>query len=318
MRRHQDWKEPQGLVLDGRVHAQDLGVADEFVHRSEAELGQQSSNLLGNEGQIVDDMLRQPLEFLPELRVLRRDPHWARVEVALAHHDTAYGDERRSGEAKALGTEEGRNDNVTACSQLPVRLQRHTTAEAVEHEGLVRFCESKLPGSTRMLDASPLRGPGATIAATDQDMVSLALGHTSGDHSDADLADEFHANVCGRVSVLEVEDQLRQVLDGVDVVVRRRRNKSNARRGATRLGDVFKHFLARQLTALAWLGSLSHLDLQLNRISKVLDGDPKASRCHLLDGRLHGIAVFHRLVPARVLAALAGVGQAADAIHSHC
>ena len=63
--------------------------------------------------------------------------------------------------------------------------------------------------------------------------------------------------------VLEVVDQLRQVLDGVDVVVRRRRNQLDARRRVPHPADVLVDLVAGQLTALAGLGALGHLDLQV-------------------------------------------------------
>src|SRR5215213_3464316 len=77
----------------------------------------------------------------------------------------------------------------------------------------------------------------------------------------------------------------------------------------------------RELTALAGLGALGDLDLQLLGVLQVLRRDPEARRRHLLAlavGALAGErAVSERLPPGRVLAALAGVGLGADAVHGH-
>ncbi len=51
--------------------------------------------------------------------------------------------------------------------------------------------------------------------------------------------------------LVQVEDELREVLDGVDVVVRRRRDERHARLAAPQVGDVGAHLLAGQLPALA-------------------------------------------------------------------
>ena len=67
------------------------------------------------------------------------------------------------------------------------------------------------------------------------------------------------------IGVLQIEDQLRQVFDGVDVVVRRRRNELHARRRIAQPRDVLIDLVARQLTAFAGLGALRHLDLQFAR-----------------------------------------------------
>ena len=70
-----------------------------------------------------------------------------------------------------------------------------------------------------------------------------------------------------------------------------------------------------QLTALAGLGALGDLDLQLVRVHQVVSGDPEARRCDLLDRASPPVAVGVRLVTRGVLAALAGVRLRADAVH---
>jgi hypothetical protein len=117
------------------------------------------------------------------------------------------------------------------------------------------------------------------------------------------------------VGVLEVVDQLRQVLDGVDVVVGRRADEPHARGGVAGLGDPGVDLVAGQLAALAGLGPLGHLDLQLLGVHQVVARDPEAARGHLLDGAVLRVAVGEELVARRVLAALAGVGLAPDPVH---
>ena len=50
--------------------------------------------------------------------------------------------------------------------------------------------------------------------------------------------------------LMQVVDELRQVLDGVDVMMGRRRNERHARLAATQVGNVWAHLLCWQLTAL--------------------------------------------------------------------
>ena len=86
-----------------------------------------------------------------------------------------------------------------------------------------------------------------------------------------------------RVGVLQVVDQLREVLDRVDVVVRRRRDQADARRGVPGPGDPRVDLVARQLAALAGLGALGHLDLQVVGVDQVLAGHAEPAGGHLLD-----------------------------------
>ena len=110
-------------------------------------------------------------------------------------------------------------------------------------------------------------------------------------------------------------DELRQVLDRIDVVVRRRADQADARRRVAHAGDVLVDLVAGQLAALPGLGALGHLDLDVVGVDQVLGGDAEPARGHLLDRRAHGIAVGQRLEAVALLAALAGVGAAADAVH---
>ena len=91
---------------------------------------------------------------------------------------------------------------------------------------------------------------------------SLASGH----RADAHLCHQLDGHAGLRIRVLEVEDQLRQILDRINVVVRRRRDQLHPRRRIPKLGNVFVDFVSGQLTAFAGLGALRHLDLQFTRI----------------------------------------------------
>ena len=93
----------------------------------------------------------------------------------------------------------------------------------------------------------------------------LRLGDARGHRADADLGDQLDVNARARIGVLQIVDQLLDVFDGVDVVVRRRADQADARRGVARPRDPRIHLVAGQLAALAGLGALRHLDLQDRR-----------------------------------------------------
>ena len=98
-------------------------------------------------------------------------------------------------------------------------------------------------------------------------------------------------------------------------MVRRRRDQADAGRGLTDLGDPGVDLLAGQVAALAGLGALGHLDLNLKGTAQVTARHAKARACHLLDRGVLGVTVSQRGLATRVLAALAGVGTAVQAVH---
>src|SRR6266851_1289642 len=81
------------------------------------------------------------------------------------------------------------------------------------------------------------------------------------------------------------------------------------------LGDPRVHLRAGKLAALARLGALGDLDLQLAGVDQVVAGDPEPPARHLLDAGVLRVPVGLLHVARRVLAALAGVGLPADAVH---
>src|SRR5579863_7586992 len=101
-------------------------------------------------------------------------------------------------------------------------------------------------------------------------------------------------------------------------MMRRRRDQADAGRRMPHLGDDRIDLVARKLPAFAWLGALRHLDLHHVGIDEIFRGDAEAARRDLLDRRAHGIAVRQRFEAIGLLAALAGVGLAADPVHGDC
>ena len=125
------------------------------------------------------------------------------------------------------------------------------------------------------------------------------------------LGDELDADPGGRVDRAQVGDELGEVLDRVDVVVRRRADVALAGLAATQRGDVGRRLAPGQLAALARLRALGDLDLELVGAGEVRGGHPEPRRRDLLDPGVVAPAVGAGDVPGRVLAALAGVRGAA-------
>src|SRR5437867_2666208 len=73
--------------------------------------------------------------------------------------------------------------------------------------------------------------------------------------------------------------------------------------------------MARQLPALAGLGTLSHLDLKLIRADQILAGNAESCRSDLLDRARSGIAVRIRNVAGGIFAAFSRVAAPANAVH---
>src|SRR5207249_749416 len=109
--------------------------------------------------------------------------------------------------------------------------------------------------------------------------------------------------------------QLREVFDGIDVMVRRRRDEADAGRCAADFGDPRIHFRAGKFAAFAGFRALRHLDLEFLRVDEVIARHAETTGGDLFDGGVFRIAVRFPDVPGRVFAAFAGIAPAADAVH---
>ena len=88
-------------------------------------------------------------------------------------------------------------------------------------------------------------------------------------------ATSFTQTRASRIDLLEVVDQLRQILDGVDVVMRRRRDQRDARRGVAQSAMSSVTLKPGKLAAFAGLGALRDLDLDLAAMFRYSAVTPK-------------------------------------------
>ena len=220
-----------------------------------------------------------PGELGPQLRVLRRDADRAGVEVADAHHDAAHDDERRGGEAELLGAHQRRRSRRRGPSSAGRRPARRCDRAACSCTSTC--CVSASPSShgtppclIEVSGDAPVPPSWPEISTTS----ACALATPAATVPTPTSATSFTLMRAFGLRVLQVVDELRQILDRVDVVVRRRRDEPDARRRVPHLRDPRIDLVAGELAALAGLGALRHLDLEIVGVDQVLAGHAEARR----------------------------------------
>ncbi len=260
-------------------------------------------------------MLRLAGKAFSQVFVLRGDADRASPEMALPHQQAAERHQRGSAEAESLGPQQSADHHVAAGSHLAVDLNDDPIAQAVEHQRLLRLGQTELPRRSGMFDRAKRAGAGSAVVAADEHLVGVALGHARRHGADADFGDQLHGDQGVGVGALQIVDQLREVFDRVDVVVRGRRNQRNPGRRMPQPGDFRGHFVRGQLAAFAGLRTLGHLDLKNLGVGQILDRHAEPGAGHLLDPAIHRVAVGQRPITPRILAALAGVRVRSQPVH---
>ena len=166
-----------------------------------------------------------------------------------------------------------------------------------------------------MFQRGQRRRAGSTVLAGDQHHIGMGFRDAGRDGANPDLGDELDVDAGGVVRVLQIVDELREVLDRVDVVVRRRGDQPDAGRRVARPRDPGIDLRSGELTAFARLGTLRHLDLDVVGGHEIGARDAEAPRGHLLDRRAARVPIRVRGEPARVLAALPRVRLATEPVH---
>ena len=192
-------------------------------------------------------------------------------------------------------------------------MDHDAVTQAVANQRLLSVGEADLPWRARVLQGVQGRCTRSAVVTGDQHHIGLALGNSRRNGSHAHLGHQLGVDARLRVGVLEVVDELLEVLNGVDVVVRGRGNEPHTRRGVARGRDPRVHLGSGKLSTFAGLCTLGELDLQVFSVDEVLRGDPKAPGGHLLDG---GTTLWV-MQTLRRLASFTGVGLAAQTVHGN-
>ena len=166
---------------------------------------------------------------------MRGDAGRAGILLTVTLHEATHGDERHGRKAKLLGAQQAGDGDIGAVHELAVGLEHHARAQAVLQQRLLSLGKTELQRQTGVPDRVARSGTRAAVVAADQDLVAAPWPPPVGDGADARLTDQLDRHARAGVGVLKVKDQLCQVLDGVDVVVRRRRDQADAGSGLTDL-----------------------------------------------------------------------------------
>ena len=97
------------------------------------------------------------------------------------------------------------------------------------------------------------------------------------DRTDPDFRNQLDADSCRGIGILQVEEQLSQVFDRVDIVMRRRTDQTDAGSRVTSRSDDLVDLVTGQLAPFTGLGSLRNLDLKFVGVRQIPTRHAEAS-----------------------------------------
>ena len=177
------------------------------------------------------------------------------------------------------------------------------------------LCQSQLPGKSGIVDGVSRCRTGTAVIAGYQDDLGSRLGYTGCYGSHTGFRYQFYGDSCLGVGIFQIIDQLRQILNGINVVMRGRRDQGHTGCGVSGLGDPGIYLSSGQMSALAGFCSLCHLDLNLLCTYQVTAGNTKTSTGYLLDCGTTVQSVRSDGQTIQVLTAFTGIALTVQMIH---
>src|SRR5258706_1307465 len=307
-------------VVAARLH-QEVGAADELLGALDAEVTGDARDLPLHLVEEVTELRHRAVHFdgLEALEAalrrfdrrhdLRRDADVACVELAAAADRAADRDHRERPETDTVGAEAQHLHDVERALHPAVARDLPLVAQARRDERAMPLGHADLRGEARAAQRVLPRGAGAAVVSGERD--DVRAGFRDADRDDADVRHDrdLHRHARARIDRFQLVDDLREILDRVDVVIVRRADEVDAGLRVARERDLHRDLARGQVPALAGLRPLADLDLEVvrrvreeRRHTEATGGDLLAAIARVLPdevGQLAALAVHAQEVHAR-------------------
>ena len=262
---------------------QKIGASHHLIHGAKPQLRHVLPQLPGYKDHKIHHVFRFSLESLAQLRVLGSDAHGTGVQIADPHHHAAQGHQGSGGETELLGAQQRGHRHIPAGHQLAIGLQHHLVPKSVFQQRLVGFRQAQLPRQAGVLDGTDRSSSRSPVVAGDQNHLGPRFGNARGHGANACLGHQFDGYAGVFVSVFQIVDQLGQVLDGVNIMVGRRRDQAHARGGMAGFRHPGIYLFGWQMSPFPGFCALGHLDLNLLCADQITAGHSETAAGNLFD-----------------------------------
>ena len=143
------------------------------------------------------------------------------------------------------------------------------------------FAKSKFPWVSCILYRCKRCCTSSSITARDDDLICISFCNTGSNSANSGSRNKFNSYNCIRIYLFHIKYKLSQILYRIDIMMRRRRYKSNSWNRKSQCCYKRRYFMTWQLSTLSWFCTLSYFYLYLFSTSKILRCHTKSSRCYL-------------------------------------
>src|SRR5215475_4771656 len=176
-------------------------------------------------------------EFGTQFSTLRSNARRTGVEMALTCHVAPQCHQCSGPKSELLRSEQSSNYNVARGAQSAVNPQTNAAAESIAHQGLLRLGQAEFPRCASVLNAAQWRCACSARVSGDNDVIGICFGYPRRNCSNAGFGDKLHTDAGSGIHLLQIVNELRKVLDAVDVMMRRRADQRHPELSMTQTSD---------------------------------------------------------------------------------
>ena len=177
------------------------------------------------------------------------------------------------------------------------------------------FCKSQFPWKSCIVDRTSWSCTCTSVITGDQNRLCTCFGNTCCNCTHTCFRYQFDRNICIFICILKVINQLCQVLDRIDIVMRWRGDQADTRCGMTGFGNPWIYFLCRKMSTFTRFCTLCHLDLDFSCRYKITAGYTETSAGNLFDRGASVIAASCGIQSFVTFTALTCIGFSMKVIH---
>src|SRR5262249_37826682 len=250
-----------------------------------------------------------------ELGRLGSDAYRTSIQVTLPRHHATDCYYRGGSEPEFVRAQHCSDYHVATCFQPSINSQPDPVAKSVEQQHLLSLSQTQLPRGAGVLYRAEGRRPGSPVVSGNMNDFCVSLCDTGSNCANSRFRYELDRYSSARVHLLQVINELCQIFDRVNVVMRWRGDQCDSGHRVSQGSNFGGDLMARPLSRPPPVLPLRDFDFQLVGRNKISRRYAKPRRSHLFYSAVGVVLTGIVAEPIRVFSTFPTVAASADPVH---
>lgn len=207
------------------------------------------------------------------------------VKMEIENNDEERRNKRRGREKEIVRKEKREDEKVEKGEKEEIEMKRKEGEKKVKKKSMVGLGKEDLKRGKGVIKRGERWRESEEIIERKGDMVGERIGEKGWKSEKEKLRKKIERNIGWRIEVFKVVDEMRKILNRVDVMVRRRRNEEKKRSGVEGIGDGRIEIVKRKMEELEGIWEMRKIDMDKIGIEEILSSKKEKERGKMIDWR---------------------------------